>query len=106
MPGGVDLTFTAAADRTLVAHFALNTYTISASAEPPEGGSILGAGDYPPGTTVNLEATANPGYHFVNWTEGGKEVSTEELYSFTAEADRTLVAHFAVTPASAPCAAR
>ncbi|RJP35091.1 MAG: hypothetical protein C4536_01435, partial [Actinobacteria bacterium] len=36
------------------------------------------------------------GYHFTGWTEGGTEVSTSLIYSFTATADRTLVAHFAI----------
>src|SRR5206468_2964140 len=34
-------------------------------------------------------------YSFVNWTEGGSEVSTAASYTFTLDADRTLVAHFA-----------
>ena len=42
--------------------------------------------------------TANAGYNFVNWTEGGATVSTLASYTFTATADRALVANF--TPVS------
>ena len=35
------------------------------------------------GQTCALTATPNEGYTFVNWTENGEEVSTENPYSFT-----------------------
>ncbi|MDM7999665.1 MAG: Ig-like domain repeat protein [Dehalococcoidia bacterium] len=88
--------FTATANRTLVAHFALDTFTITVTADPTGGGSVSGGGTYGYGQTVDLLATANAGYHFVNWTEDGSEVSTSAAYSFTATANRTLVAHFAI----------
>ncbi len=90
-------TFTVTADRTLVAHFALNTYTISATADPPPAtGNITGAGTYTHGDAVNLSASPGAVYHFVNWTEGGVEVSTSATYSFTATRNRNLIAHFAL----------
>ncbi|KAF5071281.1 PKD-like domain protein [anaerobic digester metagenome] len=89
-------TFTAESDRSLVANFSLNSYTISASAAPENSGTISGTGDYDYSTSVTLTATANTGYTFVNWTEDGTEVSTEATYTFTAESDRTLVANFKV----------
>ena len=91
-----DYSFTAEADRTLVANFTLNTYTISATANPTEGGTIEGADEYSHGETVILRATANTGYTFKNWTEGNAVVSTDAQYSFTATADRTLVANFEI----------
>ena len=69
-------------------------YTITASAAPEEGGTIEGAGTYEEGETCTLTATANEGYTFVNWTEGGDEVSTEASYGFEVTGDRTLVANF------------
>ena len=86
--------FTATTSRTLVANFELNSYTISASASPAAGGTISGAGSYNHGQTVTLSATANTGYNFVNWTENGSVVSIDAEYSFTATANRTLVANF------------
>ena len=76
--------------------FAADVFAISASASPPEGGTVTGAATYNSGETVTLTATASPAYRFVRWTEGGLEVSTDADYSFIAESDRTLVAHFAL----------
>ena len=77
--------------------FALNTYTVAASADPVGGGNVTGTGTFDHGYTVNLTANPATGYHFVNWTEEGVGVvSTDATYSFTATANRTLTAHFAV----------
>ena len=92
-----EYTFTATDDRTLVANFNLNNYTISASENPENSGTIVGVGEYDHGSSVTLTATANTGYTFVNWTEGGTEVSTDAEYTFTATDDRTLEANFEVT---------
>ncbi len=70
------------------------TFSIAASASPAGAGSVQGAGAYPAGALVTLVATQNAGFGFVNWTEGGAQVSTNPTYSFTADRDRTLVAHF------------
>ena len=82
------------ANHTIDAYFAINNYTIAVSADPTEGGTATGGGDFDHGTTVNLHAVPNAGWYFVNWTEGTTEVSTNADYSFTAEGDRTLVANF------------
>ena len=50
------------------------------------------------GGSVTVVATPNAGYTFTNWTEGGAQVSATASYTFTATADRTLVANFIVTP--------
>ena len=55
-------TFTAAADRTLVANFAAGAYSITTSASPSGGGSTTGDGFYPSGSTVTVTATPNAGY--------------------------------------------
>ena len=91
-----EYSFTVTSDRTLVANFGATTYTVTASANPTEGGTIEGAGDYVPGQTVYLIATANEGYTFVNWTENGSVVYTNPSYQFTAISDRTLVANFEI----------
>lgn len=46
------------------------------------------------GTTVALTASANTGYHFVNWTKGGVEVSINNPYSFTVNASGAYIANF------------
>jgi len=73
-------------------------YTIGVSAQPPAGGTVSGGGTYNQGASVTVSAKANPGYAFVNWTEGGTKVSTSATYKFAATANRTLVAHFIQVP--------
>ncbi len=69
-------------------------YTITASANPVEGGTVSEGGTFQLGQTCSLTATANEGYTFVNWTENGEVVSTEATYSFLVVNDRDLVANF------------
>lgn len=92
-------TFDVSNDRTLQAFFRYvpPTYTVSASASPDAGGNITGTGDYTEGSTATLSATANTGFSFVNWTEGGQQVSTNANYSFSVTGNRTLVANFVQT---------
>ena len=87
-------TFTASANRTLVANFSQINYTISTSSSPAEGGTTSGGGSKTCGSSVTVTATANACYNFVNWTEGGTPVSSSASYTFTASANRTLVANF------------
>lgn len=70
------------------------SHTIAASASPPAGGTISGAGSYPFGSLAALTAIPNAGYGFSNWTEAATVVSTSATYSFVVTADRTLVANF------------
>ncbi|MGE0078708.1 MAG: BACON domain-containing carbohydrate-binding protein [Bacteroidales bacterium] len=72
------------------------SYTISVAVNPENYGTITGGGTYSQGASVSLTAIPNDGYAFVNWTENGTEVSTDAVYSFTASADRMLVANFKV----------
>ncbi|NPV90806.1 MAG: hypothetical protein HPY50_08545 [Firmicutes bacterium] len=93
-----EYTFTAFDDHILVAHFAPTapqSISIAVSASPAEGGSVSGGGTYQNGQWVTVTAAPQTGYGFVNWTEGESVVSTNAEYSFAAETDRALVAHFA-----------
>ncbi len=80
-------------DAVFTAEWTANTYTITVTAG--SGGTVSGGGNVTHGDSVEVTATANQGYHFVNWTENGTEVSTSATYSFTATANRTLTANFA-----------
>jgi len=84
------------ANRNLTANFALQEFTISASVNPANSGSVAGTGVYAFGATANLLATASTGYDFINWTENGNVVSTSANYSFTVNANRNLTANFAL----------
>ena len=89
--------FAASANRNLVANFTRITFTIGTSSSPAAGGSTSGGGVFNSGDNVTVVATANAGYNFVNWTEGGVEVSASASYAFAASANRNLLANF--TPA-------
>ena len=73
-------------------------YTINVSANPTNGGTITGQGEYLEGETCTLYAMANNGYTFVNWTENGTQVSTDSNYTFTVTENRNLVANFQTQP--------
>ena len=87
-------TFTVTEVASYVAHFALNQYQITVTADPSNGGTATGGGTYTHGTQVNLTATANTGYHFVNWTKDGHQVSTNPTYSLSATESAEYIAHF------------
>ena len=71
--------------------------TITATANPADGGTVEGAGIYTPGETCTLTATAAENYQFIHWTENGNVVSTDATYSFQVTVDRDLVAVFGST---------
>jgi hypothetical protein len=81
--------------RSVTAGFSLPSFTIATSSNPAAGGSTSGGGSYQAGASVTVTASPATGYSFVNWTESGTAVSTSASYSFTASANRTLVANFA-----------
>ena len=89
-------TFVVNGNRNLVANFTAQTqnYTISVSAAPRDGGTVMGGGTYQEGQSCTVTATPNNGYTFINWTENGNVVSTNANYTFTVTGNRTLVAQF------------
>lgn len=77
---------------------AVNKYTLDLVASPAEGGSVSAypkSEQYTEGDEVQLTATQNFGYHFVNWTDAaGNVVSTDAKFTYTVTADETLTANF------------
>ena len=71
---------------------------VTVTVNDPAMGSVEGAGQYEKGATVELEATANEHYQFVNWTKGEEVLSAENPYSFTVQEDVTIIANFAELP--------
>lgn len=101
----VTTSYTAPANGTyeaasLTANFAINTYTITATANDNNMGTVSGGGTYNEAATVTLIATPATGYHFVNWTKTGETspVSTAATYSFNATAATagSYIANFAI----------
>ncbi len=75
---------------------------VSATASPVAGGSVtvqaagIDVTEVENGTEVTFTATPNEGYDFVNWTNGGVEVSTSTTYVAEITSTTGLVANFEV----------
>jgi Divergent InlB B-repeat domain len=69
-------------------------YTITVRGSPSADGTVSGGGTSVGGSSNTVTATPNTGYTFVHWTENGRVVSTSESYTFTLNANVTLVADF------------
>ncbi len=69
-------------------------YVINLTANPAAGGTVTGWGNYSEGSTATVEAISSQGYQFVSWTEAGTVVSTNPIYEFVVDSNRTLIANF------------
>jgi Divergent InlB B-repeat domain len=90
-------TFTVTGNTTLVADLSTTAptqYTITGTAAPSAGGTVVGSGTFPSGTSHTVTATPASGYKLVNWTANGSVVSTSPSYTFTLNSNVTLVATF------------
>ena len=74
--------------------------TVSVSANPSNGGTVSGGGQYGNGASATVSAMTTGTYCFVNWTENGTVVSTDINYTFTVTGARTLVANFSTFDAN------
>ncbi|MFC2104718.1 choice-of-anchor Q domain-containing protein, partial [Bacteroidota bacterium] len=72
----------------------VETYAISVTADPSEGGIVSGGGNYDEGETIKLVATPNTGYKFKEWTEVTSITTTFDTLYHTVERDRDFVANF------------
>ena len=72
------------------------TYTVTATVNPTNAGTVTGANTYTQGAQCTLTATPNEGYRFVNWTKNGQIVSTNASYTFTVNETANYVANFAL----------
>lgn len=68
---------------------------IAVTANPSEGGMVIGAGYYEGGTICSITATANEGYSFINWTKNGAHVSFDANCSIVVAGDASYEANFA-----------
>lgn len=84
-------TFTVTRDISLTAHFAVNSYTVTATSADNSMGSVTGGGSYEYNSAATLTATANNGYHFVQWQDG----NTQNPLTVTVTGDATYTATFA-----------
>ena len=68
--------------------------SIDAKPDDSEKGIVTGGGTHKIGEEVSLTAKAKPDYKFVSWTQSGEIVSTDKIYTFTAEESCSLTAVF------------
>ncbi len=75
-----------------------STATITVLANPSDGGTVTGSGTYTVGSSQQISATANSGFSFTSWSDGGAQThdiivpSTNTAYTAT------------FTPVSSSCA--
>ncbi|WP_182655298.1 InlB B-repeat-containing protein [Alistipes indistinctus] len=75
-------TFTATADGSYTAKLTQNTYKVTLSPFPTDGGSVEGAKDYHYNQEVTIKAKAATGYEFLDWHKDGKTLSLDNPYTF------------------------
>lgn len=73
------------------------TFTVNVSANPSSGGTVDGGGEYLQGQSCTIQASANNGYSFTNWTENGNVVTYDANYTFNVTGNRSFVANFTNT---------
>jgi hypothetical protein len=80
-------------------------FAVTATAGPAGGGTAVLSGNptrpgvYEQGSTVTATARPAPGFHFVDWTAGGAQVSTDPVHTFAVAGATALTATFAPDPA-------
>ena len=80
---------------TYTANFTVaQNYTITVVSDNPLGGTVYGSGSYAVGSTVNIGAMANSGYHFTGWQDG----NMDNPRAIIVTGDATYTASFAETP--------
>lgn len=96
---GLTMTMTAifAADSTVDTG---SYYYLTVNYDTTMGDVFYVDGPYEAGDSAFVMAMPNPGYRFVNWTEGTTVVSTNSFYEFVMNADLTLTANFEVDSTS------
>jgi hypothetical protein len=93
---GNNYTFNVTGNRTLVAQFSQQQFSIALNINNSQGGIVSGGGFYTSGQQVTVTATPNPGWRFNGWSESGILVSNSPIYSFTALNNRSLLASFEI----------
>lgn len=99
---GQSVTFSA--NKTLYAVWALQSYTVSATASPSNGGTVkvgsaaagaTSTANFTVGTECTVVATPAAGYRFVSWSDGGAQTHSFTIY---AELTVSMTAYFEPIP--------
>ena len=77
---------------TYTATFALDQHTITVLSDDENLGSVVGGGTYDYGAEIQISATSNEHYHFVQWNDG----NTDNPRTIIVTGDTTYTATFAI----------
>lgn len=84
-------------NRVFTANFTVATYSVNATTNPTNGGTVTGAGTYNYGSTATVTFKSKAGYQLVNVTENGNIITTDSTVSIVSiSANRNLVGNFSL----------
>lgn len=88
---------TLTANRTLVAKYKIKSYTVNATSEDTNKGTVSPAGQtVEHGANAIVVATPKSAYNFVGWYNGTTKVSSNASYTFAVTANISLTAKFTI----------
>ena len=88
---------TLTANRTLVAKYKIKSYTINATSEDTNKGTVNPAGQtIEHGANATVVATPKTAYNFAGWYNGSTKVSSNASYTFAVTANISLTAKFTI----------
>ena len=88
---------TLTANRTLVAKYKIKSYTVNATSEDTNKGTVSPAGQtVEHGANAIVVATPKPAYNFAGWYNGTTKVSSNASYTFAVIANISLTAKFTI----------
>ena len=88
---------TLTANRTLVAKYKIKSYTVNATSEDTNKGTVSPAGQtVEHGANATVVATPKSAYNFAGWYNGTTKVSSNASYTFAVTANISLTAKFTI----------
>ena len=88
---------TLTANRTLVAKYKIKSYTVNATSEDTNKGTVSPAGQtVEHGANATVVATPKAAYNFAGWYNGSTKVSSNASYTFAVIANISLTAKFTI----------
>lgn len=88
---------TLTANRTLVAKYKIKSYTVNATSEDANKGTVSPAGQtVEHGANATVVATPKTAYNFAGWYNGNTKVSSNASYTFAVTANINLTAKFTI----------
>lgn len=88
---------TLTANRTLVAKYKIKSYTVNATSENTNKGTVSPAGQtVEHGANATVVATSKAAYNFAGWYNGATKVSSNASYTFAVTVNISLTAKFTI----------